>query len=463
VKHSSRVATQHTARHATGPASRGDAAEELNCKTMTHLSAEHRRRLESLDRGALAEHQLAKINDLLANILPANRFYADKLANCPKRLDHLDQLADFPLTEKGELIREGTDQPTPANLTWPVQQYVRYHQTSGTRGRPLPVYDTAADWQWWIDGWQYVLDAAEISSKDRALLAFSFGPFIGFWSAHDALIERGAMSIPGGGMNSLARLDLINRIGATALFCTPTYALHLVEVAEENKINLAHFEVSKIVVAGEPGGSVPATRERIEDAWNARVTDHSGASEVGPWGVGNQEQTGLHVLESEFIAEFLAVETGEPASEGELSHLILTALGRHGMPIIRYRTGDLVKPTWSQEGRNRFVLLEGGVLGRADDMMVVRGVNIFPSSIEQILHSFPEVVEFRLTARKKGEMDEIVVEVEDHMQDPPRIAKELHLRLGLKVEVRLAPAMSLPRFEGKGTRFIDLRSNEAQL
>jgi len=258
-------------------------------------------------------------------------------------------------------------------------------------------------------------------------------------------------------MNSLARLDLIKRIGATALFCTPTYALHLAEVAEENKISLAHFGVRKIVVAGETGGSVAATRARIENAWNARVTDHSGSSEVGPWGYGDQQQTGLHILESEFIAEFFSIETGKPASSGELSHLVLTSLGRHGMPVIRYRTGDLVKPTWPQEGRNRFVLLEEGVLGRADDMMVVRGVNIFPSSIEQILRSFPEVVEFRLTARKRGEMDEMVVEVEDHLQNPLRIAKELHLRLGLKVDVRLAPAMSLPRFEGKGERFVDLR------
>jgi len=424
---------------------------------MSHTSAEHRRRLESLDRDALADHQLARLNDLLAAILPANSFYAGKLANSPQRLESLEQLAELPFTSKEELIRDLADQSTPANLTWPLEQYVRYHQTSGTRGRPLPVYDTAADWQWWIDGWQFVLDAAEISSKDRAMLAFSFGPFIGFWSAHDALIERGALVIPGGGMNSLARLELIKRTATTALFCTPTYALHLAEVADENKINLAHFEVRKIVVAGETGGSLPATRARIEAAWNARVTDHSGASEVGPWGYGDREQRGLHVLESEFIAEFFSVETGKPASAGELSHLVLTSLGRHGMPIIRYRTGDLVRPTWPEEGRNRFVLLEGGVLGRDDDMMVVRGVNIFPSSIEQILRSFPEVVEFRLTVRKRGEMDELVVEVEDHLQDTPRIAKELHLRLGLKVEVRLAPAMSLPRFEGKGERFVDLR------
>lgn len=424
---------------------------------MTSTSKESRRALEAMSRDALADHQFTRLNDLLSTILPANRFYAEKLANSPQRLEGLDQLRELPITRKEELISDDATNHFPANLTWPVDQYVRYHQTSGTRGRPLSVCDTAEDWAWWIDSWQYVLDAAEITAEDRALLAFSFGPFIGFWSAYDALVARGAMAIPGGGMSTLARLDLIKRTEATALFCTPTYAMHLVEVAAEHKINLAKFAVRKIVVAGEPGGSVPATRARIEAAWNARVTDHSGASEVGPWGYGNQEGSGLHVLEAEFIAEFLAVETGEPASEGELSHLVLTCLGRSGMPILRYRTGDLVRPKWSAEGSNRFVLLEGGVLGRADDMMVIRGVNIFPSSIEQILRSFPEVVEFRLTARKRGEMDELIVEVEDRLRDTKRIAAELQLRLGLNVEVRLAPVMSLPRFEAKGARFVDRR------
>ena len=425
---------------------------------MTSHSAKERRRLENLDRTALADHQLSRLNKLLATLLPANVFYARKLANAPHRLEHLDQLAELPLTTKEELLADDAAHHWPVNLTWPVDQYVHYHQTSGTRGRPLSVCDTATDWQWWVDGWQYVLDAADVTSADRAMLAFSFGPFIGFWTAYDALVARGTMAIPGGGMNTLARLDLIKRTGTTALFCTPTYALHLVEVAEEHSINLAHFDVRKIIVAGEPGGSVPATRQRIEAAWNARLTDHAGASEVGPWGYSDRQQRGLHVLESEFIPEFLSVTTCEPASPGELSHLVLTSLGRAGMPIIRYRTGDLVKPTWPTDGPNRFVLLEGGVLGRADDMMVIRGVNIFPSSIEQILRSFPEVVEFRLTARKRGEMDELVVEVEDRLQDPGRIAEELQLRLGLKVEVRLAPAMSLPRFEGKAKRFVDQRN-----
>jgi phenylacetate-CoA ligase len=215
--------------------------------------------------------------------------------------------------------------------------------------------------------------------------------------------------------------------------------------------------VEKIIVAGEPGGSVPTIRARIERAWDAAVVDHAGATEVGPWGIADAAGRGLHVNESEFIAEFISVETGRPAQEGELAHLVLTSLGRVGAPVIRYRTSDLVRPTWPQSGTNRFVLLEGGVLGRADDMMIIRGVNIYPSAIEQILHGLPEVVEYRLTARKHGELDELVVEVEDHLEQPARIAEELRIRLGLKVEVQTVPAMSLPRFEGKGRRFVDER------
>jgi phenylacetate-CoA ligase len=420
-------------------------------------SAEDRRRLQSLDRGALAAYQLARLNALLAVILPANRFYASKLADIPLRLASLDDLRDLPFTTKVELIAGLAADSTPINLTWPIDRYVRYHQTSGTHGRPLPVYDTAEDWQWWIECWQYVLDEAGVTPVDRAVLAFSFGPFIGFWSAHDALVARGTMVIPAGGISSRGRLDLIDRTGATVVFCTPSYALHLIEVAEQHSVNLERNAVEKIIVAGEPGGSLPSVRERIEKAWQAQVIDHAGASEIGPWGFADAQRRGLHVLEAEFIAEFFSVKTDEPAAAGELSELVLTSMGRQGMPLVRYRTGDLVRPHWPDAGPQRFVLLEGGVLGRADDMAIVRGVNIFPSAIDQILRSFPEVVEYRATVGKRGELDELCIEVEDRLAEPWRIAEEFNLRLGLKVEIRLAPPFSLPRFEGKGARFIDRR------
>lgn len=422
------------------------------------LTFEERRRLESLDRAALEQRQVERLDQLLAQILPANEFYARKLQGVALPLQSLERLAELPPTTKEELVLGNAAGVVPANRTWSLDHYVRFHQTSGTHGRPLPVYDTADDWRWWIDCWQFVLDAAEATPADRAMLAFSFGPFIGFWSAHDALAERGALVIPGGGMNSRARLDLIERTAPTILLCTPTYAQHLIEVAGECGFDLAKSSVTRIIVAGEPGGSVASVRERIERAWNARVIDHAGASEVGPWGYADAARRGIHILESEFIAEFVSVETGQPAADGELSHLLLTSLGRPGLPVIRYRTGDLVRPRWSGTGANRFVLLEGGVLGRADQMMIIRGVNVFPSAVEEIVRSFPEVVEFRMTARKRGAMDELLVEVEDRLAAPQRIAEEMSLRLGLKIEVELAPPASLPRFEGKGRRFIDERS-----
>jgi phenylacetate-CoA ligase len=428
--------------------------------TMPTTSAD-RRQLELLDRAALERRQLERLNQLLQEVLPDNRFYAAKFAGVKLPLASLEQLAELPLTTKDELIGDGSRHALPANLTWPLERYVRFHQTSGTHGRPLAVYDTADDWRWWMEVWQYVLDAAEVTAADRALLAFSFGPFIGFWSAHDALVARGAMVVPGGGLSSRARLELIERTGASVLFCTPSYALRLAETAQEHGVDLAATSIGKIIVAGEPGGSIPAVRDRIESAWQARVYDHAGASEIGPWGYADAQRRGLHVMESEFIAEFLpwtgaTVSTDAARHEG-VAELVLTSLGREGMPAIRYRTGDLVRPTWPDAGPNRFVLLAGGVLGRADDMLVIRGVNVFPSAIEQIIRSFPEVVEYRMTVRQRGAMDELAIEVEDRLDRPQRIAEELNVRLGMNVEVRSAPLQSLPRFEGKGRRLVDER------
>jgi phenylacetate-CoA ligase len=424
---------------------------------MTENTHAERRRLETLPADSLASLQLKKLNQLLETILPHNSLYSSKLSGLELPLTSLDALHDLPFTFKDELIGESSDSDFAANLTYPVERYTRFHRTSGTRGHPLVVLDTAADWQWWLDTWQFVLDAAELGPEDRVLMAFSFGPFVGFWSAFDAAVARGCLVLPGGGLSTLARLDILRNTRTTAVCCTPTYALHMADVAADNDIDLAALDVRRIIVAGEPGGSIPAIRARIETAWNARLIDHSGATEIGPWGYADHQQRGLHVIESEFIAEFVSVTSGKPAADGELSELVLTTLGRAGSPVIRYRTGDLVRPTWNAVENNNFVLFEGGVLGRADDMMIVRGVNIFPSSIEQILHSFPEVIEYRITAKKDGEMDSLSIEVEDRLDSPERIAKELQLRLGLRIAVATVPIGTLPRFEGKGKRFVDQR------
>ncbi|MCA9223101.1 MAG: phenylacetate--CoA ligase family protein, partial [Planctomycetales bacterium] len=319
---------------------------------MLENTYERRRQLESLDSNELTRLQLEKLNALLAAILPHNAFYTSKLSGVGLPLRSLADLDRLPFTFKDELIHTGSDGDFAQNLTFPVEQYSRFHRTSGTRGHALVVLDTDQDWRWWVDTWQFVLDAAELTPRDRIFMAFSFGPFIGFWSAFDAAVARGCLVIPGGGLSTLARLDTIRNNAVTAICCTPTYALHMVEVAAENDIKLASFDVQRIIVAGEPGGSLPAIRERIESAWNAKVIDHGGASEVGPWGYADQQQRGLHIVESEFIAEFLSVESGSPAGEGELAELVLTTLGRTGCPVIRYRTGDLVRPSWNATTSN---------------------------------------------------------------------------------------------------------------
>jgi phenylacetate-CoA ligase len=422
----------------------------MTCRDFTE-----RRRWEGLEAPALAQAQLMRLNQLLTEILPRNRFYAEKLSQLRLPLESLEQLAELPFTVKTELER-GPDEFA-ANLSYPVDAYAHCHRTSGTRGRPLLVLDTAEDWAWWIDTWQYVLDVADLGPADRGLMAFSYGPYIGFWTAHDAVLARGALVIPGGGLRTLARLEFLRSTRATALFCTPSYALHLAEVAANNHFDIAALPVRCLIVAGEPGGSVPATRQRIETAWHARVIDHAGATEVGPWGYADRKGTGLYVVESEFIAEFLAVGTDRPAGLGEISELVLTTLGRSGCPVIRYRTGDLVRPRRDRSGANRFIFLEGGVLSRVDDMMVIRGVNVFPSSVEQILRSFSEIAEYRLLVSRLEALDVLTVEIEDRLNRPERVARELLLRLGLQIEVRSVPLDSLPRFEGKGRRFVDQR------
>jgi len=421
---------------------------------------DERRRLESLDATALQAWQLARFNDLVARILPTNKFYAEKLASIEFPLKSLAQLAELPFTYKDELLAGRHGEAAAANLTYPISKYVRFHQTSGTRGRPMVVLDTADDWQGWMDCWQHYFDAGEVAESDAVFFAFSFGPYIGFWSALEAAAARGCMVVPGGGMSTAVRLELLKSSKASVVCCTPSYALHMAETAAERNVDIRSCGVRTFILAGEPGGSLPAVREAIERAWGARVIDHAGASEVGPWGFGDFAGDGLYVLESDFIAEFLSNETGAPARDGEIAELVLTSLGRAGLPAIRYRTGDLVRVRRKHSLPRRFAFLEGGILGRTDDMLIIRGVNVFPSAIDQILRGFPEVVEYRVTAKSIGAMDSLEVEIEDRMHQPNRVADELRVRLGIKVEVAEVAIGSLPRFEGKGRRFVDQRKSK---
>jgi phenylacetate-CoA ligase len=297
------------------------------------------------------------------------------------------------------------------------------------------------------------------------MLAFSFGPFIGFWAAQEAVQRHGALVLPGGGMITLQRLAMMRDVGATVLICTPSYALHLAEAAEGEGIDPArNLFVRKTIHAGEPGAGIPATRERIETLWGAQCFDHPGASEIGAYGFSCSARRGVHTNEAEFIAEVVNPETGAPVAAGEAGELVMTNLGRAGFPVVRFRSGDIVHPLPRHTcacGRTN-LLLEGGILGRKDDMVTIRGVNVFPSAFLALFNGLPDIGEHRLTAYQDGHMPQLHVEYEDlgTLDRRESIASLIREKVGIRVSLTVYRAETLPRFEAKAKRFFDRRRED---
>jgi len=423
---------------------------------------------EQLNRDAQAVAQGRRLAALLARIDGRNPFYTRKLRAAGVRPGSLllpQDLVALPVTTRSELVADQEEHPPWGTaLTEPIERYTRYCQTSSTTGRPLRWIDTNESWQWVLDCWKAVYRAARVGPGDRVFFPFSFGPFLGFWAGFDAGWQAGLHCVPGGGMSSQLRIAMIEKVAATVVCCTPTYALHLADVAAQGRQDrpLAESSVRVVIVAGEPGGSIPATRARIEQRWGARVIDHHGLTEVGPVSVECWEAPGfLHVNEAEYICEVLDPATGEPVADGASGELVVTNLGRTACPVIRYRTGDIVirRPEPCVCGRT-WARLEGGILARADDMISIRGVNVYPGAIESVVRCFAEIVEFRSTVSRTGAMRSLTIEIEvaGHVGDraalAARVSRELHEALGLTVPVHPVDPGSLPRFEMKARRVV---------
>jgi len=303
----------------------------------------------------------------------------------------------------------------------------------------------------------------DLSPRDKIFFPFSFGPFLGFWSAFEAATRAGFLCIPGGGMTSTARLHFLVEHGCTVVFATPTYALHLAELAARERIDLAASPVRALVVAGEPGGNITATRERIEEVWGARVYDHYGMTEVGPVAVEAADQPGkMYLLESEYLAEVLLPGRNSPPSPGEPGELVLTNLSRIGSPLIRYRTGDVVRLATDPDPTGRtWRRLDGGILGRADDMIHVRGNNLYPAAIEAIIRKFSEVAEYRIVVDHSGPLADLRIEVEPKgelgcagRELAESVGRAVRDELLFRVEVLAVPPNTLPRFEMKARRIV---------
>ena len=420
--------------------------------------------LETMPPKAIKELQIEKLRSMFKKIYGHNRFYTDKFDTAGidhKAIQNVKDMVQIPLTNKEDLIKAQQDSPPfGSNATFPEFAYSRFHQTSGTTGKPLRVLDTPESWEWWGRCWGFVLTGAGLTENDRLFVPFSFGPFIGFWAALEGARIIKSMMIPGGGRDSLERLHLMKELGVTAICCTPTYALRLAEVAWEAEFDLNEIPLRISILSGEPGANVPATKSRIESVWNVKSYDHAGASEVGAHSFECEIQpNGTHVNESEFIVEVLNPDTLEQVSEGEQGELIITNLGRIGFPVIRYRTGDLVRLNHEpcKCGRT-FPRFEGGVLGRVDDMVVVRGINVFPSAIENLIRRSDEVEEFRITVSTVKQMGHLSIELDLKKDTSPENAKkdvyqQIRNELSLSSEIKVVPHGSLPRFEMKARRF----------
>lgn len=410
---------------------------------------------------------MEQLRALLGQLLPGNQFYAAKFdaAGVHKKVSSLADYFDrFPFTTKQELVADQQAHPPyGTSFTYPLDRYTRCHQTSGTTSAPLRWLDTPESWNWMLGGWEQVLQVAGVTRADRLFFAFSFGPFIGFWMAFEAALRLGCLCLPGGGLSTASRLRLVLDQGATVICCTPTYALRLREVADQEKISLATSQIKLFILAGEPGGSIPATRACIESQWpGARVFDHHGMTEVGPVSFECPAQPGtLHVMENSFLAEVLDPQSGKAVGAGESGELVLTTLGRVGSPLLRYRSGDIVKTardTVCACGRSE-IALEGGILGRTDDMVIVRGVNVYPSAVEEIIRACGNVAEYQVAVATAGSMAELKVQIEPTVScaDPAALARKLEeafdAALTLRVPVSIAPPESLPRFELKAKRW----------
>jgi phenylacetate-CoA ligase len=391
-----------------------------------------------------------RFDEMRAILSERNPFYSDRLKSAKR-------FGELPFTTKQQLVEDqAKNPPFGTNLTFPAEDYVRIHQTSGTAGKPILWLDTIESWDWWLRCWIEVYKGAGVGPGDRVYVAFSFGPFIGFWTAFEAAQKMGVLVISGGGQTTEQRLNSIIQREATVLVCTPTYALRLADAASQQGLDMIQSAIRITVHAGEPGASIPETRRRIQEVFGAKTFDHVGMTEMGAYGFECATQSGLHINEDEFIAEMIDPKTLDPVAEGQKGELVLTNLGRVGMPLIRYRTGDL--GVISREpcacGRT-WARLIGGVLGRADDMITVRGINVFPSAIENIVRRHPEVVEFSIEVHRQREMHELHLKVEivpGAAGVIERMSQEFSNDLRIRANIMQVEDGSLPRFELKSRR-----------
>jgi len=433
--------------------------------------------LETLPMEQLQQLQLKQFQKIFSWAYERSRFYRKLYRDAgiePGDIKTLEDIDRVPKVDKSMMrsVQGEGHEPFPYGdmLCVSLPDVTAYRQTSGTTGQPVYQADTWQDWELWAESWAYILYAQGYRAADRVFLPFGYNVFIAFWTAHYGAEKLGCEVVPGGVLNTEARILKMRELKVDAFMATPTYVLGMAETAKSKlEIDPSSLNVKRITVAGEPGGSVPSTKKRMEDAWGCRVYDHVGATEIGAWSYECECQTGLHVNEALFLIENEDIDTAklitEPNRKGKM---VITNLNRVGQPCIRFDSKDIIE--WSSEkcdcGRT-FRLLKGGVTGRIDDLTKVKGVLLAPSSIEEVVRGIQGLSdEYEVIVTKSGDIDVITLKVEllseyENKEDTVKnqLVEQLRVQTNLGYELEFHKPNSLPRYDLKARRFKDLREH----
>jgi len=424
---------------------------------------------ETISREELETLQLRRLQDTVMRVYYRVPFYRRKMDECKVSPDDIKTLKDIrrlPVTTKGDL----RDNYPFGLFAVPQREIIRIHASSGTTGKPIVVGYTRRDIDTWSELVARIVTAAGVSDEDTVQIAFGYGLFTGGFGLHYGCELCGASVIPVSSGNTERQLMLMRDFNATALVCTPTYALHIAEVGHDNGFDFESSPLKWGLFGGEPWSE--NMREQIESRLNIIATDNYGLSEIIGPGVSGEclEKNGLHIAEDHFFTEIINPETMEPVADGEEGEIIFTSLTKEALPIIRYRTRDITRLIPGDCPCGRTLVRMARVSGRNDDMLIIRGVNVFPSQIENVLMEIKGTEpQYQLIVDRKGALDTLEVRIEvspelfkDEMKEmnalQKHITSRIHSVLGIGVRVTLVEPKTIERFMGKAKRVIDKRN-----
>ncbi len=416
--------------------------------------------LETLAREKLRALQLRKFKRIFKWAYQNSKFHRSLYAAAglkPEDIQSFNDIHAVPKVEKSMMRDIQRKDPFPYGdaLCVPLEEVTEFRQTSGTTGQPVYQPDTWQDWEWWAECWSFILWAQGYRPSDRVFIPFGYNVFVAFWAGHYAAEKLGCEVVPGGVLDTKARILKIQELNATAMMATPTYVLGMADTAQ-NKMDIdpSSLSINKITCAGEPGAGIPTTKKRIEDAWGAKVFDHAGATEIGAWSFECADQPhGMHVNEGLFLVEIEDLDTGRIIEEpGKRGKMIITALDRQAQPCVRFDSKDIIE--WDPDpctcGRT-FRLIKGGVVGRSDDITKVKGVLLAPSAIEEVVDKVGDVDRIALKVELMPEAESRREEIE------ARLVDQLRIKTNLRYNLSFHDYETLPRYEVKAKRFKDLR------